>query len=464
MSDYYSKYLKYKNKYINLKNTHQIGGANCLKYGYQQHSGECWHDSLSMLMMQSDGLKDIFIPQLKVVNVDDVHRNLVALFAPENIDRNAYLLPFSIYIYYLRNKADVANINRIIIDFLNLSKEYVKNHIQRALNRISYDEEMSRYGYDRENPDDEHPFDFFTDVTQLQEELRAATIPKEQTRIRRRMSVHVTNVCTHTINEIYSLISDDSLGMIKIKKQGGNIGHIILAMEILNMYIIRSKPEYNYLYLDIIVVNTRPDDIDSNYNKTDYEDLLKVLNETLLGVLLHIDFSKNADHATSLYKCDKEELFYDNNSSGPKKIPWHNNIHEYLVSNGDQAYLSPLHNTLNRMYDRHTKHKLQIINLLFTRKRMFSGDTNIDREAKFILNKLNKFLQDSEISLLLERLFEITGTTIDNFDTQLGKYIKRMTPSSLFNKPIFSVHGIVNILNKGAMPDSEIIDRFDNMF
>ncbi len=465
MTDYYSKYLKYKNKYLSLKNDHQIGGANCLRYGYQQHSGECWNDSLSMLMMQSDGLKDIFISQLYVVNVDEVHRNLTDLFATENINKNAYLLPFSIYMYYLKYKTtNFTRIIYIIREFLRLSKEYVKNHIERAKNRINNDDEMTRYTYDKQNRHDPHLFDFFTNVTELQEELKAATTPTEQTRIRRRMSVHVTNVCTNTIKDIYFLILEDDPVMIKTKKQGGSIGHIILAMEILNMYIIRSKPDYNYLYLDIIVVDTESD----KYKQDDYKDLLKLLNDTLLGVLLMINFGKNEYHVTSLYKCDKEELLYDDNSTGPQKISWYTNIHEYLASKsisystGHKDYLAPLHDTLNSMY----KHKdtLQITNLLFTRKRMFSGDTDIDREVKFILNKLNKFLQDSEISLLLQRLFEITGTTIDNFDTQLGKYTKGISPGSLFNKAIFSVQGIKDILNKGLTLNSEITRRIDDMF
>ena len=39
------KYLKYKNKYVTLKN--QIGGVRRLPKGFIQHDGECWHDSSS---------------------------------------------------------------------------------------------------------------------------------------------------------------------------------------------------------------------------------------------------------------------------------------------------------------------------------------------------------------------------------------------------------------------------------
>ena len=52
-NSYKIKYLKYKKKYIDLKMT---GGANCAKFGFNQHSGECWHDSLSMIFCYCDGI------------------------------------------------------------------------------------------------------------------------------------------------------------------------------------------------------------------------------------------------------------------------------------------------------------------------------------------------------------------------------------------------------------------------
>jgi hypothetical protein len=57
MDNYKNKYLKYKNKYLDLK-TRLIGGADCPKFGFYQHHGECWHDSLSMILLYSNGLSD----------------------------------------------------------------------------------------------------------------------------------------------------------------------------------------------------------------------------------------------------------------------------------------------------------------------------------------------------------------------------------------------------------------------
>ena len=54
MEEFYkNKYLKYKQKYLD-------GGvcANCAKIGFQQHHGECWHDSFSTIMLFSDDFSE----------------------------------------------------------------------------------------------------------------------------------------------------------------------------------------------------------------------------------------------------------------------------------------------------------------------------------------------------------------------------------------------------------------------
>ncbi len=51
--NYRAKYLKYKEKYLGLK-----GGKGCPTLGFHQHSGECWHDAYSMLMLYTDNISD----------------------------------------------------------------------------------------------------------------------------------------------------------------------------------------------------------------------------------------------------------------------------------------------------------------------------------------------------------------------------------------------------------------------
>jgi len=70
-TNFYSKYLKYKNKYLKLK-----GGSFetpiCTNQGFSQHLGECWHDALSMALLYSDGFKEETQPLLYNNSVEEL--------------------------------------------------------------------------------------------------------------------------------------------------------------------------------------------------------------------------------------------------------------------------------------------------------------------------------------------------------------------------------------------------------
>ena len=91
---YRDKYLKYKQKYINLKNNLKGGACEkCPIWGFQQHIGECWHDSLSTIMLFSDGICDI----IQSIFKNDIETIITQI--NKNIDENKipdYYLPFNI--------------------------------------------------------------------------------------------------------------------------------------------------------------------------------------------------------------------------------------------------------------------------------------------------------------------------------------------------------------------------------
>ncbi len=93
-NDYKEKYLKYKQKYINLKNNLKGGTCNrCPILGFSQHYEECWHDSLSIIVMYSDGMCDIIQPIFE----NDIETIITQI--NKNIDENKipdYYLPFNI--------------------------------------------------------------------------------------------------------------------------------------------------------------------------------------------------------------------------------------------------------------------------------------------------------------------------------------------------------------------------------
>ena len=71
--DYYQKYLKYKNKYLDLKQNITGGaytGPVCINKGFRQHKGECWHDAISMALMYADEFKEMSQERLYNLSVD----------------------------------------------------------------------------------------------------------------------------------------------------------------------------------------------------------------------------------------------------------------------------------------------------------------------------------------------------------------------------------------------------------
>ncbi len=121
---YKNKYLKYKNKYLQLK---QLGGANCAQFGFNQHMGECWHDTLSMIFCYCDDIgesiqeifksEESFAQFINTIDIDE--KNGIPLdFLPVNFD--------------LYNEGDK-------IKLLELSKQYFNSLYDRYTNEQKID-------------------------------------------------------------------------------------------------------------------------------------------------------------------------------------------------------------------------------------------------------------------------------------------------------------------------------------
>ncbi len=121
---YQEKYLKYKNKYLHLK---MNAGANCANFGFNQHEGECWHDSLSMIFCYCDSIGDTI---QEIFKSEESFREFI-----QNIDINELngipleMLPPN---YDLNNEEDK-------IKLLELSKEYIIELYDRYSNEQKFD-------------------------------------------------------------------------------------------------------------------------------------------------------------------------------------------------------------------------------------------------------------------------------------------------------------------------------------
>ncbi len=98
-NDFKHKYLKYKNKYLELK-----GGANCPRLGFNQYSGQCWNDSFQMIILYSNGISE---PIQKIFDdpvFQEINHDGTLEFNPpkdwleyiKNYQQNKHLLPINI--------------------------------------------------------------------------------------------------------------------------------------------------------------------------------------------------------------------------------------------------------------------------------------------------------------------------------------------------------------------------------
>lgn len=85
MNDFKYLYLKYKNKYISLKN--QYGGVKCQAKYFRQHNGECWHDSIQMLLLFNNNIGDRL---QQIINSKTIQQIL------ESPKESQFLLPINI--------------------------------------------------------------------------------------------------------------------------------------------------------------------------------------------------------------------------------------------------------------------------------------------------------------------------------------------------------------------------------
>jgi hypothetical protein len=335
--DYKNKYLKYKQKYLELK-YNQKGSAMCLKYGLQQHHGECWHDSLSMLILQSNITSDIFIQNIRKINLD--HKKILDKFSIDNLLNNAFLLPTLFYDFYLTNidaisKKDVTakKIYKYFEDFFKLSIQYINDQKERVINRLDHDEDLKRYEMTdirtlypegvneikqqlysqyEYNPMYNYNAYFEKDVEKeimRQKEEYMEKSKSDRFKLQKQKSIEKSISCSNTLLQINQIIFS-----LQGKQKGGLIEDILLGIDILNLFIFNLDIPKIYFTNTIYICN-------EIYKK--HELFINDLeNPNLVGYELSIKTHQGSGHAVCIYKCNDSYLLYDDNFNGPISINW----------------------------------------------------------------------------------------------------------------------------------------------
>jgi len=257
--DYYEKYLKYKTKFLQLKNL-QYGGASsevnpikliedkyktqvfqvkCFTTGFKQHEGECWNDSIMMFFCNQDEIKEVVQRKLRFLSPDQIIelcilRNRQTLLPPK---------------YSIK-----ANFDKMI--------RYLKEYIDLIKQRFNY------------------YYDYYN------EEENKQTIPKS------------FSGDTSPRLGIQCAQYGKRLNFIEIfEDNGGNV----FATK--NLFIILST----FLLDDIeLLINTK------NRNKISRLNIDRIIacDNNMKG--------GEREHSTLFYKCGGNQYYYDNNKPTPK--------------------------------------------------------------------------------------------------------------------------------------------------
>jgi hypothetical protein len=392
--NYKDKYIKYKNKYLTLKNTKSnllYGSGRCFNYGFQQHRGECWHDSLSMLLFQSDKLNqnDEYLNAIQSLDVEKKYLELKKLFiSPELLKTNAYKLPHFIYAYYLKNISvrDIQDIQDKINKFLELSRNYMSSQKIRVTNRLTHDDELKRYSTDyllpisedakkilrseKERQLHEYSQKYFDNLNLRISELsdkpeeqavlialrdsdkskqvemfkridtvvenELAKMEQEMIEIERTLKEPIARARRTSFSE--SLSCDHFIQTITTMFgykslsdiKGGNYYTRSIAMDIINLYIDSSHNLICYLYsIDILK--------DISFDKS----ISLLTNDNLVGLLVSITDASDRSHVISLYTCIND-IIYDDNLSQPIQNGWKSGLAQLIENTQDAQTGTPI--------------------------------------------------------------------------------------------------------------------------
>ena len=310
--DYKNKYLKYKNKYLSLRDKYLnifseehktkgynknklIGGANCPILGYYQHKGECWHDSLSMVLLYSDGLsghiQNVFENDFNIDECIESAKQNPPFLIPKNIEDKDY------------------------DEFIQLSKIYISELQSRYIN-------------------EKLPIKTLLDKSPIKTLFR-------------RNSKSETLSCTYTIYEIMNInIYPKYFKTWKLDSHGGNLFNDVIIISLFNYFLLNYFPNKVEKQLKFINMKTidlyNPKEFDPNFLVYKLDDLkldsyiksllvnISLLDDKLnncIGIVLNIYHKYKIDktfgeikedpnisgHIMSFIKCNDKLFFYDNN-------------------------------------------------------------------------------------------------------------------------------------------------------
>jgi len=282
--------------------------ARCDSEGFYQHLGECWNDSIQMIFLFSDGLKEIVQPALLDPNFDSKMESII------NNDRNKLFFLFESDLVGLNttnlgavnnpfeknsSKAVLASKvrerkNAIIEYFKVLKKRFMRHYNNEGIRRESCDIKS----------DKEHSvFQRMSEISRAagQDGIAAAALGHKNTEGVNRSHINIEELKKKKKENQYS--------------PGGNVYDEYYLFNLYNL-VFFSNYQFNWNWFQASAITKNVNDND-NYS-TDYSiDLSKISNDLInnsKAVFISSTVHFEQGHATAFYTCGGSEIYYDDNT------------------------------------------------------------------------------------------------------------------------------------------------------
>lgn len=427
------KYLKYKNKYSRLK-LKLLGGkdcTNCPTRGFIQHSGECWHDSFSMIILFSNNISDDIQNKFNEwINLDSTNLLDQIDFIPKIIEDEIDKYLNSIFIDKTRDNLLPFNIEELTEKLkLNIT-QYIKYLFLR------YKKEL----------------------------ISINLISEQQNEIFRQVSSVSSLSC---IDYLHDILSNNLVQ--KRNKKGGSIS---------DLYIDKSL--INYIFATDKIIQNISIEINSDIFKKSQQ-IIDLINKCdSMSISVEFDSTKSdSSHLVACIKCKDIQYLYDDNRGvdngdyiSIKKFNWKSQLIKYFSSEEEFKNLNSFLSKFSSYFDE--LHNKNIFNFTFYYKDNFDSDdyfftTSLYKNYKNIrakklqknqliniVNNKNIYVQlnDNIVSNLIDfdidpDLFLIILDKTDNFNVNNDNVLKYIILNKndeikhkLFKNPILNMENL----------------------
>jgi hypothetical protein len=276
--------------------------SRCDSEGFYQHLGECWNDSIQMIFLFSDGLKEIVQPALLDPNFDSKVESII------NNERNKLYFLFNSDLKGLNttnlgavnnpfaNNSTKAVLGSKVRERKNAITEYFKVLKKRFMRHYN-NEAIRRESCDLKSDNEHRVFQRMSEISRAagQDGIAAAALG---------------HINTRGVNR--SHINIEELKKKSEEKKYGPGGNIYDEYYLFNLYklVFFSNYQFNFsLFQSTFTMKEK---------KLNYSiDLSKISNDIInnsKAIFIASSINNEKGHATAFYTCGGSEIYYDDNT------------------------------------------------------------------------------------------------------------------------------------------------------